>query len=80
MINAKLRDKLIKTYQNMDTNIYEDDSKWSVEELAGYFLYNCSDYELKHIEFKNVKNECSARQEAWKLIKRVIYPFTYALR
>ena len=35
MENIKLKNRLIKTYQNMDESIYEDDEKWSAEELAG---------------------------------------------
>ena len=38
-IKFKLKKKLIAAYQNMDVTIYEDDSKWSEEELTGYFLY-----------------------------------------
>lgn len=73
-MNKKLNDKLIDIYQNMDEAVYEDDSKWTKEELAGYFLYNCSEYELFHEEFTNIKNECEARQQAWKLIKKVYFP------
>lgn len=39
MEKFKLKIKLIAAYQNMDVTIYEDDSKWCEEELAGYFLY-----------------------------------------
>ena len=77
MENIKLKNRLIKTYQNMDESIYEDDEKWSAEELAGYFLYNCSSDEFKHDEFKDIKNECEKRKEAWNLIKKVIYPYSY---
>lgn len=80
MINAKLRRKLIVDYHLMQREVYEDDSKWTAEELAGYFLYNCSPYELRHMEFKHVGGESIARKAAWSLIKKVVYPITYALR
>lgn len=73
-IKFKLKKKLIAAYQNMDVTIYEDDSKWSEEELAGYFLYNCSLNELKE-EFSDIRNETVERKKAWKLIKKALFPY-----
>lgn len=74
MENRKLKEELIKEYQNMDVEIHQDDRRWSTRELAGYFLYNCSLSEIIE-EFENVKEESVERQEAWKLIKKVIFPY-----
>lgn len=82
-MNKKLNDKLVECYLNMIKNDEvraEDDRTWTAEELAGYYLYNCSKNELLHEEFENVKNEIPLRMETWKLIKKVFYPKTYLLR
>jgi hypothetical protein len=82
-MNIKLHDKLVESYLNMIQNDEvraENDNTWTAEELAGYYLYNCSKNELLHDEFVNVKNEIPLRMKTWKLVKKVFYPRTYMLR
>lgn len=79
MKRRHLKRKLIRQYLDIAcTNVSADE--YSIEELAGYFLYNCSEEELKMEISKKVKMQSVKKQKAWNLIKKAIFPYTYRFR